>query len=90
MEKKINKGDVLYWARIIPDCDYYEIEELKIRTVEDDYFVGTNNRNKQAYLFSYSKLDKILFVNRKSALAIIKEAEKNKKKVSNETYYEEF
>ena len=47
----INKGQIVYYARILPSVDIFEILELKIRTVEDDYFVGTDNNTQQAFLF---------------------------------------
>ena len=48
INNEIKKGDILYVARIIPSCGIYEIIELKIRTVEDTYFVGTDKYTKQA------------------------------------------
>lgn len=84
------KGQVVYYARIMPTVDVYEVLELKIRTVEDDYFVGTEKRSKHAYLFGNSAIDKYIFKDRKMALDLVKEAEKNKKAVSEETYYEEY
>ena len=87
--KQLTKGQVLYYARIMPTVGLYEILELKIRTVEDDYFVGTEKNTKHAYLFGYSTINKYVFKDRKLALNLVKESEKNKKEVSEETYYEE-
>lgn len=88
--KQLTKGQVVYYARIMPTVGVYEVLELKIRTVEDDYFVGTEKRSKHAYLFENSTIDKHIFKDRKLALDLVKEAEKNKKVVSEETYYEEY
>ena len=81
--------DTVYYARILDQVATYEICELRIRTIEDDYFVGIDKRDKHAYLFSNDELNKKVFYNRSDALCIVKEAEKNKRVISNETYYEE-
>lgn len=88
----LSKGQLVYYARIMPNIGIYEIIELKIRTVKDTYFVGTENKTQHAYLFGYSCLEKYVFVNRKDALKLVKEAEKNNKQivVSKDTYYEEY
>jgi hypothetical protein len=87
----LKKRDILYYARIIPQTSIYEVCELSIRTIEDTYFVGTDKRDRPAYLFSYNAIDKTVFRNRKDALKIVKEAENNKPKdLSTETDYEEY
>lgn len=88
----LKKGDKVYYARIMPNLGLYEVCELTIRTVEDNYFVGLENISKRAHLFTYKSFDKdIIFKNRKECLAKVKESEKCKKKnVSGETYYEEY
>ena len=86
----LSKGQVVYYARIIESVGIYEVLELKIRTVEDTYFVGTEKSTKHAYLFGFSYLNKLIFTDRKEALKLVKEAEKNKKVVSEETYYEDY
>ena len=86
----INIGDTLYYARIMPKLDVYDVYELKVRTVEDTYFSTMDKRDKKSYLFSYNDIGKTVFLNRQEALNKTKEAEKNKPKVSTETYYEEY
>lgn len=73
----INKGQIVYYARILPTVDIFEILELKIRTVEEDYFVGTDNNTQQAFLFSNKAINKTIFFERKDALKIVKKAEKS-------------
>ena len=87
--KQLTKGQVLYYARIMPTVGLYEVEELKIRTVTDEYFVGIEKNTKHAYLFGYSTIGKYVFKDRKLALNLVKEAEKNKKVISDEISYEE-
>ena len=73
----INKGQIVYYARILPTVDIFEILELKIRTVEEFYFVGTDNNTQQAFLFSNKAINKTVFFERKDALI----EEKNKKNI---------
>lgn len=85
----MKKGDELYYTRIFPTLGTYKIVDLKIRTVEPDYFVGIEKRTKHSFLFPYSALNKTVFEDRLVALKLVKEAEKNKKEISDERYYEE-
>lgn len=85
----MKKKDIVYYARIIHKTGIYEVCELIIRTVEENYFVGIDKHDKHAYMFSYSDIDKVIFQNRKDALKIVREAEKNKPKMNYEIYYEE-
>lgn len=87
--QELSRGQIVYYARIMPTVGLYEVEELKIRTVTDEYFVGIEKNTKHAYLFGYSTINKYVFKDRKLALNLVKEAEKNRKEISEETYYEE-
>lgn len=88
---KVRKNDVFYYTRIIPNCEIYDVLEIKIRSVYDDYFVGVEKIDQHVFLFYYSNIDKILFRDRKIAVNKANESEKNKRKiVSEETYYEEY
>lgn len=40
MGESVNVKDVLYYARIIPRVGIFDVCQLKIRTVKEDYFVG--------------------------------------------------
>ena len=82
-------GDIVYYARIMPTLGIYDVCELKIRTVTDTYFVGTDKRDKRAYLFSYNAVEECIFLNRKDAVGKAIAAEESNPKVSKETYYEE-
>lgn len=88
----LNKSDIVYHTRILPSLGIYDLDELKIRTVTEDYFVGTEKKEKKAFLFPYSSINETIFLNRKDALRKIKEAESNKPNIniSTETYYEEY
>lgn len=86
----MTKGDVYYYARIHPATGIFEVDKLRIRTVEDTYFVGTEKRTKQAFLFNYDELEEVVFLDRTKALDLVKTAEaefKDKKKLT--TDYDE-
>lgn len=55
------RGSKLYYARIIPRVGIYDVCELTLRTVRDDWFVGIEKRDKHAHLF-YSKTLMRLFL----------------------------
>lgn len=69
-------------ARIQPSLGVYYVLELIVRTVETDWFTGMDKRDKRVYLFNNKDLNRIVFVDRKEALKIVKEVEKNKKKIT--------
>ena len=84
-KQDLQKHKTVYYARIIPQTYIYEVCELIIRTIEDDYFVG----DKHAYLLTYNDLDKV-FTKRTDALSVVKSAESKKPKVKSELFYEEY
>ena len=91
MSNELKKGDIIYYARIMPNLGIFDVYELKIRTIEDTYFVGTDKRDKKAFLLPYSAIGEYVFVSRKDAVDMATNAEENNKKViSTETYYEEY
>lgn len=89
--KVLNKGDILYFSRIIPKTGIYDVCELYIRTVEKTYFVGIDKKDKQAHIFGYDRINEDIFDNRKDALNKVQRAEKNKKySEPQEVYYEQY
>lgn len=90
MNKQIKKRDTVYHTRVYPLLGMYELDELKVRTVTDTYFVGIEKHTKKAFLFPYSAIGNIVFFDRSEALKKVKDMEKNKVEISNETYYEEY
>lgn len=85
------KGQEVYWARIMPKYGTYDVIDLKLRTVNDEWFCGTDKATKQAHLFDNASIGEIVFIDRKDAVDRVKFAESNYKvEVSNEVYYEEY
>lgn len=89
-KEEIKKGTVMYYARISHNLGMYELCELKVRSVYDTYFVALENRTKIAFLFGFSLVGKTVFFSRKEALEKVREAEKDKREISTERYYEEY
>ena len=50
-KEDIQKGNIVYYTRILPGVGIYDLCELKIRTVEETYFCGSDKHDKHAYLF---------------------------------------
>ena len=69
----MEKGKIVYYARCLPGI--YDMCELVIRTVADNFFVGVDKRDKRAYLFKYEDIGKIIFDDRADALAVLQIAE---------------
>lgn len=79
---ELNKNDIVYYCRLLPTLDIFEINKCKIRTVESDYFVATEEKTKQAFMFTRSDYNKTVFKNRGEALKVVREAE-NKHRIKN-------
>ena len=86
----MKRGDIIYFARILPKVGIYEVYDLKIRTVAETWFSATDKRTKQAFLFNNKDIGSRVFYDREEALEKVQDAEKNKKEIVGETYYEEF
>lgn len=75
------KGDIVFYARCIPENGLYEVRELKIRTVnqKEGWVVGVDKRDKRAYLLTKNEISKRVFEERKDALdAVLLEEDKNR------------
>ena len=90
-DNSLNKGDIVYYARIMPSLGIFDVYDIKVRTIADTWFSGVEKRDKKVFLFPYSAIDKYIFLNRKDAVDAATTAEENNKKVvSTEIYYEEY
>lgn len=67
MYSTINKGDMVYYARIQKKNGTYDLCELKVRTVGEDYFCGMDKKDRHVYLFGYNALGDYVFQTRKEA-----------------------
>lgn len=48
---------VLYWARMVPRCDMFEVTPLKVQSIADTYFICTTQHGHQSYLFKFTEHD---------------------------------
>ena len=55
---KVHRGLTVYFARIMPTQNIYEVKDLYVRTVAEDYFVATDKKDKHAFLFMYKDIEK--------------------------------
>lgn len=67
----LKKGDNYYYARILKN-GVFEVCDLKIVTVADNYFTGFEERTGRTYMFDYPDLNVAVFKNRIDALEIVK------------------
>lgn len=67
----VNKGDVVYYAHILPPT--FDVCELIVRTVDDGWFCGVDKDDGVAYLFNDG--DDCVFVDREDALQMARIAE---------------
>ena len=90
-DERVKKGKVCYYAQCLEPVGTFELLELKIRTVIQDWFVGIEEKTNHAYLFTEKNIEKTVFFNRNEALEVVRAAEKKcKKQFSSEKYYEEY
>lgn len=77
--KTIGLGDTVYWARCYYATGTYDLIELHIRTIYPDCFVGCDPKSGQAFILGYNECDETVFDDRDLALAVVRNAEKNKR-----------
>lgn len=75
----LKKKDKVYYARIIESSNIFDVLDLTVRTVQDDWFVGIEKRDKQAFMFYDSDIGVRVFLDRDKALEKCLEAEKSKR-----------
>lgn len=73
---EIKKRDKFYYARILPQCNVYDVLEVIVRGVYSDCLVCIEKRDNQAFLFWFSDVNKIVFDKRDAALTKVLNAEK--------------
>lgn len=79
MKEDFNIGQIVFYTRILPTAGIYDLLEIKLRTVEDTYIVGCDEKDHTAYLVSEIEAETCIFTSRKDALNKIKEEKKKGK-----------
>lgn len=59
---RLKKKDKIFYLRKLPKQDINEVLRLTVRTVEEDYFVGIEEKEQHAFLFHYSDIGKVVFL----------------------------
>ena len=77
----IQKGDSLYFARVMPSFGYYEIHDVVVVTKYDDHCSVCELKTKQSFIFNLKSLREQLFVDKEEASAYLKEMKKKNKDV---------
>lgn len=78
---KIEKGDSLLYARVMPELGYYEIHDVRLVTKQDDYCSVTDGKSKQMFLFIKNDIFTRLYLKRVDALNFLKEQKEKYKDV---------
>lgn len=65
---RLKKKDKIFYLRKLPKQDINEVLRLTVRTVEEDYFVGIEEKEQHVFLFHYSDIGKIVFLTYGEAL----------------------
>lgn len=80
--EEIQKGDKLYFARIMPKFGYYEIHDVVMVSKYDDHCTVCETKTKQSFLFNVNDNSvEPLFIDREDALAYLKKKQKENKNV---------
>ena len=71
----LHKKDKLWFARIIPNIDYYGLLEVSVVSVniEEKYCVVTEKKSKQSFLLNKNEAEQLLFKDKKYALKYLSE-----------------
>lgn len=68
MRLKLKKNDKIFYLRKMPEQAINEVLRLTLRTVEEDYFVGIEEKEKHAFLFHYKDIGKLVLLSYGEAL----------------------
>lgn len=61
MRLNLKKNDKIFYLRKMPKQAINEVLRLTLRTVEEDYFVGIEEKEKHVFLFHYKDIGKLVF-----------------------------
>jgi len=74
-KEKIVIGSMVYWSRIRPNTEEFDVIDLQVSKKYEDYFACTDDSSGQRCLFSYGEYNRKVFGNRYDALQKSIEAE---------------
>ena len=79
--ENIHKGDKLLFARVLPKVGDYELLDLLIISVYDDYCTGTDTKTRQSYCFGKDYAKEVLFKDRKLAIQYLNDKKEENKNI---------
>lgn len=78
---KLERGDNLIYARIMPKIGYYELLDVHLVSHNDEYCTVTDVKTKQTYLIGRNLSGQLLYKNRKLALKYLNEQKEANKDI---------
>lgn len=78
--EKLKRGDIVHYVRVLYSAGCYDLLELKVVNVYSEYCSATESKSKQTFIFSRSRAEELLYLDRKKALYDLKELEKKGKR----------
>jgi len=72
----LEKDNIVFYARVIPVCDIFEVLQLVIRTANDGWYVGVHIDTHQAFPFDSGDIGVLIFSSKTEAEEIVKAAKK--------------
>lgn len=87
-QQTVIKGEKVYYARVLIPVDVFDLCDLRVRTVGENWFSACEEKTHQAFIFNNKDLGTRVFKDRKEALKVVKDGQKNRIKVSKEVDYE--
>ena len=79
--EEVQKGDALYFARVMPMFGYYEIHDVVAVSICHDYCTVCETKTKQTFLLLAKDIESKLYIDREEALTFLKEEKKKNKDV---------
>lgn len=78
---KLERGDNLIYARIMPKIGYYELIDVHLVSHYDEYCTVTDIKTKQTYIIGRKLSGQLLYKNRKLALKYLNEQKEANKDI---------
>lgn len=76
----LKEKDVVFITRIMPSVGIYDVCDVTVRYVDEDWFTGVDKRDKRVYTINKKEYNERVFTNRDDALNVVRQAENNKPK----------
>lgn len=78
---KAKRRDTVFYARVMPNLGYYEIHELHMVSIYDDYCTASDIKTRQTFVLSTKEALELLYKNRKEAVNCLKKKQAENKYV---------